>query len=332
MTSMSRTTTDRDPSPPVHDDGTQPWLGFGEVRTCLIQNLGTLSPSASVALMQLTPGSPVSKVDRPVRRVVSPDQVTGVDCRLQVAREGRGRAIGTVLSHAVVTNGRILQGTAHVALTEAGSKERREWRHYLRRQGVVEVLGSPKPHNIVDGYLADVSPARGLDLASISDRIIDEVQQSNTLNHTTALRASTAVVRWAATLAPNAKPTVGIAKSDLPNFHVIRLSGAPDDLSMLIRFCEEFALHEWLLTTVQDVIVPRAETDIARDRDPLDSLLFALNELVPLWMPPTHLSPDMKALWEAMESRTHYSRLFERQVARIRDLRDQVKIRPPRRF
>ena len=332
MTSMSRTTTDRDPSPPVHDDGTQPWLGFGEVRTCLIQNLGTLSPSASVALMQLTPGSPVSKVDRPVRRVVSPDQVTGVDCRLQVAREGRGRAIGTVLSHAVVTNGRILQGTAHVALTEAGSKERREWRHYLRRQGVVEVLGSPKPHNIVDGYLADVSPARGLDLASISDRIIDEVQQSNTLNHTTALRASTAVVRWAATLAPNAKPTVGIAKSDLPNFHVIRLSGAPDDLPMLIRFCEEFALHEWLLTTVQDVIVPRAETDIARDRDPLDSLLFALNELVPLWMPPTHLSPDMKALWEAMESRTHYSRLFERQVARIRDLRDQVKIRPPRRF
>jgi hypothetical protein len=61
-------------------------------------------------------------------------------------------------------------------------------------------------------------------------------------------------------------------------------------------------------------------------------LLFALNELVPLWMPPTHLSADMKALWEAMESRTHYTRLFERQVARIRDLRDQVKLRPPRRF
>jgi len=318
--------------PALPEDGTPPILGFGEVRTCLIQNLGTLTPSASVALMQLTPGSPVSKVDRPVRRVVSPEQVTGVDCRLQVAREGRGRAIGTVLSHAVVTNGRILQGTAHVALTSATSTERREWRHYLRRQGVVEVLGSPKPHNVMDGYLADAAPARGLDLASISDRIVDGVQLSSRLDHTTALRAGTAVVRWAATLAPDSKPTVGIAKSDLPNFHVIRLSGTPDDLPMLIHFCEEFALHEWLLTTVQDVIVPRAESDIARDRDPLDSLLFALNELVPLWMPPTHLSPDMKALWEAMESRTHYSRLFERQVARIRDLRDQVRIRPPRRF
>jgi len=329
---MSRTTTDRDRIPAVHGDGTRPWSGFGEVRTCLIQNLGTLSSSASVALMQLTPGSPVSKVDRPVRRVVSPEQVTGVDCRLQVAREGRGRAIGTVLSHAVVTNGRILQGTAHVALTEATSKERREWRHYLRHQGVVEVLGAPNPHNVIDGYLADSSPARGLDLASISDRIIDDVQQSDTLNHTTALRAGTSVVRWAATLSADARPTAGIAKSELPNRHVIRLTGAPEDLPALIRFCEEFALHEWLLTTVQDVIVPRAETDIARDRDPLDSLLFALNELVPLWMPPTHLSPDMKALWEAMESRTHYTRLFERQVARIRDLRDQVKIRPPRRF
>ena len=321
---MSRTTTERDGAPAV--------LAFGEVRTCLIQNLGTLSPSASVALMQLTPGAPVSKVDRPVRRVVSPEQVTGVDCRLQVAREGRGRAIGTVLSHATVTNGRILQGTAHVTLTPASSKDRREWRHYLQRPGLVEVIGSPHPHNVLDGYLADISPARGLDLASISDRVIDEVQMSSRLNHTTALRASTAVVRWAVTLAPDSGPTVGIAKSDLPNVHIIRLSGAPDHLPMLIRFCEEFALHEWLLTTVQDVIVPRAETDIARDRDPLDSLLFALNELVPLWMPPTHLSPDMKVLWEVMESRTHYSRLFERQVARIRDLRDQVKIRPPRRL
>jgi hypothetical protein len=333
MMSMSRTTTERDRNPAVDRDGTPPpALGFGEVRTCLIQNLRRLSPSASLALMQLTPGAAVSKVDRPVPRVVSPEQVTGVDCRLQVAREGRGRAIGTVLSHAVVTNGRILQGTAHVGLAPASSTERREWRHYLRQQGVVEVLGSATPHNIVDGYLTDQTPARGLDLSSISDRTIDEVQQSSRLDHTTALRASTAVVRWAATLAPGNKPTVGIAKSEVANVHVIRLAGAPEDLGMLIRFCEEFALHEWLLSTVQDVIVPRAEADIARDRDPLDSLLFALNELVPLWMPPTHLSQNMKSLWEAMESRTHYSRLFERQVARIRDLRDQVKIRPPRRF
>lgn len=329
---MSRTTTERGASPAGPGDGAPPILGFGEVRTCLLQNLGTLSPSASVALLQLTPGSPVSKVDRPVRRIVSPEQVTGIDCRLQVAREGRGRAIGTVLSHAVLTNGRILQGTAHVVLTPASSTERREWRHYLRRQGVVEVMGSPRPDNVIDGYLTDVSPPRGLDLASICDRIIEDVQWSSRLNHTTALRAGTAAVRWAATLAADTGPTVAIAKSDQPNVHVIRLSGAPDDLPMLIRFCEEFALHEWLLTTVQDVIVPRAETDIARDRDPLDTVLFALNELVPLWMPPTHLNSDMKALWEAMESRTHYSRLFERQAARLRDLRDQVKIRPPRRF
>jgi hypothetical protein len=307
-------------------------LALGEVRTCLIQNEGTLSPSASVALMQLTPGSAVSKVERPVRRVVSPEQVTGIDCRLRVAREGRGRAIGTVLSHAIVTNGRILQGAAQVALTPAASSARREWRHYLRRPGVVEVVGVPKPQNVVDGYLADTPPAGGIDLASISDRIVEHVQQSDQLDHTAALRAGTAIVRWAATLSADSRPTVGIAKSDQPNEHIIRLEGTAGDLPMLIRFCEEFALHEWLLTAVQDVIVPRAEKEIARDRNPLDSLLFALNELVPLWMPPTHLGPAMKTLWESMESRTHYSPLFERQVARVRDLRDQVKIRPPRRF
>jgi hypothetical protein len=196
----------------------------------------------------------------------------------------------------------------------------------------VEVLGAPRPDNVVDGYLDDAMPARGIDLASISDRIVEAVQGKDQLDHYTPLRAGTAVVRWAATLCPGCKPTVRIAKNDAPNVHTIRLEGAPEDLPPLIRFCEEFALHEWLLTTVQDVIVPRAEQDIARDRDPLDSLLFALNQLVPLWMPPTHLGPAMEELWVAMESRTRYSSLFDRQVARIRDLREQVKIKPPRRF
>lgn len=307
-------------------------LALGEVRTCLIQNLGTLSPSATVALMQLTPGSPVSKVERPVRRVVSPEQVTGVDCRLHVAREGKGRAIGTVLSHAVTTNGRVLQGSAHVTLVAAGSTERREWRHYLRRPGVVEVIGSPNPNNVTDGFLSDTSPSRGIDLSSISDHIIDTVQQSPKLDYHTALRASTAVIRWAAALHPDSEPGVAIVKSDVPNMHVLRLAGRPEDLPLLLRFCEEFALHEWLLTTVKDVIVARAEMDIERDRDPLDSLLFALNQLVPLWLPPTYLSGRMKVLWDGVESRTHYTTVFDRQVARVRDLRDQVKLRPPRRL
>jgi len=328
---MSHSTTER-AAPTAKRDDQQPTLAFGEVRTCLIQNLGTLSTSATEALMQLTPGSPVSKVERPMRRVLSPEQVTGVDCKLRVAREGRARAIGTVLSHAIVTNGRILQGSAHVALTAAGSNERREWRHYLRRQGVVEVIGSPHPNNLLDGFLSDTPPAQGVDLTSISDRIIDSVQQSPKLDHKTALRAGTGVVRWAATLHPDNVPTVGIVKSDVSNVHAVRLEGRPDDLPMLIRFCEEFALHEWLLTTVKDVIVARAETDIERGGDPLDSLLFALNQLGPLWMPPTYLSERMKALWEGVENRTHYTNVFDRQVARVRDLRDQVKIRPPRRL
>lgn len=327
---MSHSTTER-AAPAAAPDDQPPTLAFGEVRTCLIQNLGSLSTSATVALMQLTPGSPVSKVEHPIRRVVSPEQVTGVDCRLRVAQEGKARAIGTVLSHAIVTNGRVLQGSAHVALTPARSNERREWRHYLRRQGFVEVIGSPNPIHLMDGFLSDSTPAQGLDLTSISDRIIDSVQQSPKLDYHTALRAGTAVVRWAAALHPDNEPTVGIVKSDVANSHTVRLQGRPDDLPMLLRFCEEFALHVWLLTTVRDVVVFRAEKEIERDRDPLDSLLFALNQLVPLWMPPTYLSERMKALWEGVENRTHYTNVFERQEARVRDLRDQVKIRPPRR-
>ncbi|MFD0633963.1 SCO2521 family protein [Catenulispora yoronensis] len=284
------------------------------------------------ALVQLSPGSPVSRVERPVHRAVSADLLTGVDCGLHVLRHGRGRAIGTVLSHAIVTGGRVLQGSAYVTLLPAASRERQAWRHYLRRPGVAEIIGSPDPDNVLDGFLDDQPPARGLDLASISDRIVEDVQQSSVLDHGTALRASATTTRWAASLRPDSTLAVGIVKSHMTNAHVIRLRGHPDDLPTLLRFCEEFALHEWLLATVRDVVVVRAEHAVAQDRDPLDSLLFALNQLMPLWMPPRYLNARIKELWDGLERRTHYELVFLRATERVRDLRDQMRIRPPRRI
>lgn len=77
-------------------------------------------------------------------------------------------------------------------------------------------------------------------------------------------------------------PVSGRAWRPSGPFHVIRLSGAPEDLPMLIRVCEEFALHEWLPTTAQDVIMPRPRRTSTGTGDPL---LFALNEPVPPGIP-----------------------------------------------
>ena len=302
----------------------RPHLVLGEVQTCLIQNSDRLPSDAVTALMQIIPGMPVSSVTRPVQRAVSPERVTGVDCRLAVAREGRARAIGTVLSHAVTTGGRILQGSSHVTLCDADSGTRQRWQHYLRQPGAVEVTGLPEPNNVLDGFLRDSKPHRGLDLSSITERIIEDVQHDDRLDHRTALRSGQATVRWAARLEPGATPAVGISKRDAGYSHRIRLTADLADLPILIRFCEEFALHEWLLTTVQEAVVNKAERDIAGRRDPLRPLLFALNQLVPLWMPPTYLDAGVTSMWEAVDARTHYSQQFRNQVDRVRDLRAQV--------
>lgn len=307
---------------------------LGEVRTCLLQNRDSLATPATVALMRLTPGAAVSHVERPVRRVVSADQVSGIDCGLRLARRGRSRAIGTVLSHAITISGRVLQGSAHVTLTAAGAAERQAWRHYLQRPGTAEIIGSPHPADVVEGFLDATVPAWGLDLASISDRVIDRVQADPMLDHYTPLRARTCVVRWAAVLDPghDDAATMHVTKSDVPGLHFVRFQGRPADLAMLDRFCEEFARHEWLLSTMQEAVLDRAERDLAHEqlREHLDKLGFALNQLVPLWMPPTHLSTQMNTFWTALEDQTRYSRIFERHTARVRDLRDQFGLHPRR--
>ncbi|NUP47642.1 MAG: hypothetical protein HOW97_10075 [Catenulispora sp.] len=309
---------------------------LGEVRTCLLQNRDPLATPATVALMRLTPGAPVSHVERPVRRVVSADQICGIDCGLRLARRGRSRAVGTVLSHAITTSGRVLQGSAQVTLTAVGAAERQAWRHYLRRPGTAEIMGWPHPADVADGFLDAAVPARGLDLdlASISDRVIEAVQADPMLDHSTPLRARTSVVRWAAILDPghDDAAVMHLTKSVAPGLHFLRFQGRPADLAMLDRFCEEFARHEWLLNTMQEAVLDRAERDLARDllREHLDKLGFALNQLVPLWMPPTHLSPQMKTFWTALEDQTRYSRIFERHTTRVRDLRDQFGLRSRR--
>lgn len=86
-------------------------LTCGEVRTCLLPSLQTLDGRAAAQLLRLRGDVPVRFSERPTMYVLSPEVLTGVDCRLPTSNGSKVRVVGTV--------------AARVALTEDACSSRR---------------------------------------------------------------------------------------------------------------------------------------------------------------------------------------------------------------
>ena len=153
-------------------------LTVGEVHTGLLQNWASLTQLLSTQVLVLVPGARVRRSERPIAHVVSPDLLTGIDCRLATSSGARVRGIGTAVSRATITGGRILQGCAYAQITKSGADRRLSWSHYLSRPGVVETLGKTdraRPRWWLSHGQAGT--AVSLDLGAISGRVMDMVQR-----------------------------------------------------------------------------------------------------------------------------------------------------------
>ncbi|GAB3965390.1 hypothetical protein [Plantactinospora veratri] len=69
-------------------------LTLGEVHTGLLQNSSSLSLENTAQLLDLLVGQRVRRSERPIAYAVSPDQLTGVDCRLPTRSGSRTRGWG----------------------------------------------------------------------------------------------------------------------------------------------------------------------------------------------------------------------------------------------
>jgi hypothetical protein len=313
-----------------------PLVVVGEVRTCLVQNLVALPDSFVVQMLKLTPGQPIYSSKRPVAHATSPDRLTGLHCSVASFSRRRAQGCGTALSHATVTGGRILQGSTRACLLPAGSDQRRAWRHYLDRPGVVEVTSRADLEDLAEGFLADHGNEPALNLGSISERIIDEVQAWHRLDHGTPLRARRTRVLWAAVLDGATRPNARITLEQDERVRTVRLNASPGDLPMAMRFCEDLALHDWLLTTVTYAL-GQADRATARGRDPVELLQPIVDQLVPLWTPGSYVDPVMRPLWEGLERHPGFTHQWQLLVARMRDkiayrmiqLRDGNRSWPP---
>jgi hypothetical protein len=294
-------------------------LIVGEIRTCVLQNSGALPSTILTDVLGLLPGERVRVSERPMARALSPERMTGVDCPLPTGSGSRCRGVGTVAARAVVTGGRLLQASVYARVERGAADHRLPWSHYLALPGVVQTTGRFDADDIAAGHLADPSPVSTLDLGAVGERLISTVQLSRRLDHLVSLRTPRSRVRWVARI--GAVPGGGTtAEFTLVDDVVRTLSvvSPDDDVADVVGFCEDLALHDWILSTVLRM-VQRSGLGSASGAAAIDRLRPAIDQLLHLWMPGAHVSRSLLSLWESLESRPGFSRQWQAMVARIRD-------------
>ncbi|MEC3914234.1 SCO2521 family protein [Nocardia sp. CDC160] len=302
-----------------------PLVLLGEVRTALLPNSGALAAREASALLSLLPGQRVLMRERPLALAISPSSAVGVDCRLASTKETR--AIGTVAAHAVLVGGRVAQSSACSTVVRAPDKNRRPWSHYLTQVGTVEVWhriteDAPAAVDLTEGFLGG-SSATTLDLGSISDRLLTRVRTDRRLDQDPPVRSSATRLRWAARVAPplggsvRERAHLSFRLEDETTRSVQIIVPSIRELGFVQRFCEDLAVHDWLLS-VLGAALSEADRPMP-ERDSTAQLAPLLEQLVHLWMPGAHTPPKLRDLWTRLESDPGFTRQWTAQVGQLRD-------------
>ncbi|WP_406203040.1 MULTISPECIES: SCO2521 family protein [unclassified Streptomyces] len=294
-------------------------LACGEVRTCLLPSFQALDARAAAQLLRLRADVHVRVSERPSMYVLSPEVLTGVDCRLPAANGTKVRGVGTVAARAALTEGRLLQSTAYFSLPAAGPDMRRPWGQYLVRPGLVEPFGKLPQQATAEGVLRGAGRGE-LDLGMISEGLLAQLRRHALLDRRVPFKSSPTRLRWVARRTPAGE------RASLANFTVAE-GGLrtvelllPEDVpaSAAAGLCEDLALHDWLLTTVQHML-DNNRIGAIDGPSVVEALHPVVVHLLHLWMPRAHVDPALGHLWDVLEEKPGFSRQWENLSRRIRD-------------
>lgn len=270
-------------------------------------------------MLCLLVGERVRRSERPIMYAVSPDLLTGVDCRLATSSGARVRGIGTVVSRAAITGGHVLQGSTYAQVVTSGANRRLPWSHYLSRPGVIETLGKTDRVDLAGGFLTAKQAPISLDLGAISGRVMDMVQRSTELDRIPPFKMARTRLRWVVSV-DAAQPAASHARFTINSATVrtLRLTVVENDLSAAVELCEDLALHDWLLTALLEMI-QRSRIGEGPRPQVVDRLRPAIDYLLHLWMPAARLKESMLPLWGSLERQPGFTKQWEASVSRIRD-------------
>jgi hypothetical protein len=317
-------------SPPVAHaatDSSGRGLAVGEIRTGLLRNSAALPKSAVAELIDLVPGEPVRQSERPIAHALSADVANGVDCQIPTGAGGRIRAIGTVLTHAAVVGGRVLQTSTYTRIDPSGAQRQLPWSHYTAHPGMIETLAKVKDaRDLAAGHLAYDRLPECLDLGAVSERLARRTQNSPVLDGMQPLRFQWTRLRWSAVYGSGTDGPEPAAQFVLVDDTVRTLSlyiprppltpGGAVHLDAILELCRDLAMHDWVLTTV----TRRLDRIDPGDRDrAMAELRPAIDHLLHLWMPGARVADELSAVWEGFERRPGFTRQWDAAVGRVRD-------------
>jgi hypothetical protein len=294
-------------------------LTVGEVHTGLLQNWSSLTQLLSAQVLTLVPGARVRRSERPIAHAVSPDLLTGIDCRLATSSGTRVRGIGTAVSRATITGGRVLQGSAYAQITKSEANRRLPWSHYLSQPGIVETLGKTDRVDLAGGFLTARPAPVSLDIGAISARVMDMVQRSSELDRRPPFKMARTRMRCvvAVTQAPPADTRVQFT-IDSATTRTLRLTVGENDLLAAIELCDDLALHDWLLTALLELI-ERSRSHLSPRPQVVERLRPAIDHLLHLWMPAARLDKSMLPLWRNLEQQPGFTKQWTASTSWIRD-------------
>ncbi|MER7685824.1 SCO2521 family protein [Streptomyces sp. NPDC097610] len=300
-------------------DTTHAVLACGEVRTCLLPSFQPLDTRAAAHFLQLRADERVLVSERPQVYALSPDTLTGVDCRLPAAGGAKVRAVGTVVARAALTEGRVLQATAYFRAPAAGPDRRQPWGHYLVRPGVLEPFGKLPEKALAQGILRD--PQKGeLHLGLIAEGLLAQLRRHPLLDRKAPFKSRATRLRWVALRARDGEGAsierFTLAEDELRTVE-LRVPAAAE-ASAVAGLCEDLALHDWLLTTVVRML-DTSRLGATGGAATVLALRPAVDHLLHLWMPRAHVDPALGPLWEVLEREPGFSRQWQTLVQRIRD-------------
>jgi hypothetical protein len=291
-------------------------LTIGEVHTGLLLTSAAVPVDTAVELLAIVPGGSVRTRQRPIRYAWSPEVLTGVDCAAPLAGHREVRIVGTPATRLSLTDGRIIQAGTHATLHEDPTGRRRPWSHYLARPGVLELLGKASDESLATGFLDGPATGTALDLGAVNVRTLATIQRSKRLDRNPPFRGRPTRLRWSAETTNGAQEIVFTLEAD--GLRTVRLRAPEPNPRALADFCADIALHDWLLSTLLD-IVDRA---VARNR-PASELIGMLrpgiDNLVHAWMPAAHVSKTLDRIWQELDLRSGFSLQWQKTVERIRD-------------
>jgi hypothetical protein len=291
-------------------------LTIGEVQTGLLLTSAAVPADTAAELLATVPGLPVRTRQRPIRYAWSPEQLTGVDCSALLAERREVRVVGTPATRLSLTDGRIIQAGTHATLRHDPVGRRRPWAHYLAQPGTLEVLGKASEESLAAGFLRGPVIPAALDLGAVNVRALDDVQRSELLDRKPPFRSRQTRLRWTAESAAGRPEIAFMLGAD--GLRTVRLRAEEPDPRALADFCADLALHDWLLSTLLD-IVDRA---VARARPPAEligMLRPGIDHLVHAWMPAAHASRALDFIWQELDLRSGFSLQWQKTVERIRD-------------